>query len=115
MNKLLYNETIKHIDRSIIEISDNYTYASDDITLHVKNPISGRVIYFTKNIVPLYHKVSYKVSFGELYDNPFTAAESKQLFEYAEKRYNAYFRDAREETVYLYKVMLISNNMTRSR
>lgn len=112
MNKLLYNETIKHINRSVIESSDFYNYAPNDITWRVHNPVSGITIYFIKNTVP---QVSYNISFGFKLEPPFTAAESKQLFEYAEKRYNDHFRGASAEIVNLYKRMLISNNMTRNR
>ncbi len=112
MNKLLYNETIKHINRSIISVQDNYNYAPDDVSMRVHNPISNICIYFIKNTMPT---LSYNVSFGSLSSNPFTAAESEQLFKYVEKRYNNHFKDVAEEKISLYKRMLISNNTTRSK
>ncbi|MDE6250259.1 MAG: hypothetical protein K2M34_01325 [Alphaproteobacteria bacterium] len=112
MNKLLYNETIKHINRSVIQSTDYNCYYPDDMTLCAQNPVSNTRVYFTKNSMP---KLSYNVTFSGLYDNPFTAAESEQLFNYAENRYNDHFKDADMNKIILYKGLLISNNMTRNR
>lgn len=111
MNKLLYNETIKHTDNSIIESCDHYCYSKNDVTLRAENPVSRKTIYFYKNTEP---KLSYNVSFGSLSDdNPFTADESEKMFKYVENQYNNHFKDADRQKISLYKRLLISNSMSR--
>lgn len=113
MNKLLYNETIKHIDNSIIQDCDHYNYSKNDVTLRAENPVSQTVVYFYKNTEP---NVSYSVSFcNALDDKPFAADESERLFKYVEKRYNDHFKDATQAKINLYKRMLISNSMSRQK
>lgn len=109
MNKLLYAELIKHINRSIIKPSQYYVYSEGDITLCARNPVSKTNVYLNKTSL----RSSYRVY---LHDIPFgTPEEAEKLFKYAEKRYYEHFKNAESEQLAVYITLLKSNANTINR
>lgn len=108
MNKLIYAELIKHIDNSVIKLSEYYSYSKDDITLCAMNPVSKLNLYLRKTPNNLYNVYLHDIS-------SVPPAEAEKLFKYAEKRYNEHFKNTESKQLAIYKTLLISNAMTCNR
>lgn len=103
MNKLLYAELIKHINRSIIKPSQYYVYSEGDITLCASNPASQLCVYFNSDSLTQ----SYRVHIADI--AICTSEDAEKLFKYTERKYNTEFKDKEPSQIRAYTILLASN------
>lgn len=127
MNKLIYREIIKHINRSVMtkEI-ERCTMSTNEISIYATNPATKTSIQFSR-YVPIYytekphihHSLGMQQSEGSGIvscdrGHIFSEEERKALFELAEKRYE-YFQAMPELERKLYYALMTSNNKSKGR